>query len=139
MISCRCGDLPPFARTHTCGAHLRSTPVEHERARAARPARPAPAPFPRCASAATYTAGALQTKIPREGASFSLTGGRHKARGLNPALPPPCFICSAPCFYPAAGLSSLLLVKEQLHSFGPLKATGRSVWLLVTMSLMPLF
>ena len=43
-----------------------------------------------------------------------ITGGKHKARGLNPALH---LVLSglAPCFYPAAPLSSCLTVKEQLH------------------------
>ena len=50
----------------------------------------------------------------------------------------------APCFYLAAALSSLLLVKEQLHlyspksTFGPSKATVRLMWPLVRMSLTPL-
>ena len=39
------------------------------------------------------------------------TGGKHKARGPNPAL---YLVLSgpAPCFYPAVELSSLPLVKE---------------------------
>ena len=39
------------------------------------------------------------------------TGGKHKARGPNPALH---LVLSylAPCFYPAAAQSPLLLVKE---------------------------
>ena len=72
-----------------------------------------------------------------------VTGGKHKARGLNPALH--LVVSSlAPCFYPAAVLSSLPIVKEQLHlyhpkiTFGPLKATSRLMWPLVKMSLTPL-
>ena len=48
--------------------------------------------------------------------------------------PLPYFIRPAPCFYPAAALSSLPLVKEQSHvyspkiTFGPLKATARLMW-----------
>ena len=60
------------------------------------------------------------------------TGGKHKALRPNPALH---LISShpAPCFYPAAALSSRVTVKEQLHvyspnvTFGPLKATGADV------------
>ena len=70
------------------------------------------------------------------------TGGKHKARGPNPA---PHLVLSglAPCFHPAA-LSSHLTVKEQLHlyspniTFGPLKATARLMWPLVKMRLTPL-
>ena len=71
------------------------------------------------------------------------TGGKHKARWLNPTLH---LVLSgpAPCFYPAAALSSGLTVKEQLHlyspksTFGPLKATARLMWPPVKMSLTPL-
>ena len=50
----------------------------------------------------------------------------------------------APCFYPAAVLSSHLTVKEWLHlyspkiTFGPLKTTARLMWPPVKMSLTPL-
>ena len=45
---------------------------------------------------------------------FQGTGGKHKACGPNPALH---LVLSgpSPCFYPAATLSSLPLVKEWLH------------------------
>ena len=58
--------------------------------------------------------------------------------------PPPCLICPGPCFYPAAVLSSLPLVKEYLHlyspkmTFGLLKATTRLIWTPVKMCLTPL-
>ena len=47
-----------------------------------------------------------------------ITGGKHKARGPNPALH---LVLSgpAPCFYLAAAPSSLPLVKEQLHVYSP--------------------
>ena len=48
----------------------------------------------------------------------SSTGGKHKACGPNPALH---LLLSgpAPCFYPVAALSSLPLVREQLHVHSP--------------------
>ena len=58
------------------------------------------------------------------------TGGKHSSHRPTPALH---LVLSgpAPCFYPAAVLSSRLTVKEQLHlyspniTFSPLKATLR--------------
>ena len=70
------------------------------------------------------------------------TGGKHKARGPNPALH--LVLSPATCFYLAAAPSSHLTVKEQLHvhspqvTFGPLKATARLMWPPVKMSLTPL-
>ena len=74
--------------------------------------------------------------------SCQITGGKHKAHRLNPALH---LVLSslAPCFYPAAVPSTRLIIKEQLHlyspkiTFGPLKATMRLMWPLVKMSLTP--
>ena len=47
---------------------------------------------------------------------------RHRWQTQGPRAesgPPPCFIQLAPCFYPAAALSSHLTVKEQLHLYSP--------------------
>ena len=93
--------------------------------------------------------GLAQEKLPLPTAALvaSLlgplsTGGKHKARGPNPALH---LVLSgpAPCFYLAAAPSFLPLVKEQLHFYGPkvtfhpLKATVRLKWPPVKMSLTP--
>ena len=70
------------------------------------------------------------------------TGGKRKAHRLNLA---PHLVLSdlAPCFYLAAALSSLPIVKEQLHlhspkiTFGSLKVTTRLMWPPMKMSLTP--
>ena len=79
------------------------------------------------------------TKIKHHISHRWQTQGPRAESGLHLLLSSP-----APCFYPAAALSSRLTVKEQLHSysptitFSPLKATARLMWPRVKMSLTPL-
>ena len=68
---------------------------------------------------------------------------KHRRQTQGPRAesgPPPGFIRPGSLFLP--GSSTELLAPSQLYgpevTFGPLKATARLMWLLVTMSLMPL-
>ena len=63
--------------------------------------------------------GDWDREVGRLEGKFSIvysTGGKHKARGPNPALH---LVLSGPtpCFYPVAAPSSRLTVKEQLHVY----------------------